>query len=460
MVLKFYELSPVFLQNIFCTIKGWIEKKKRLGGNFNITYESLKDSEWSDKEKISEYQYIKTKELLIYCYDNIPYYKELFDSIEFNIMEFNSIKDLEKIPILTKELVHKNYKKLHNPNFKGKIVHAHTSGSTGKSLQFNISEDAIQYRWALWFRHRARFGVLPSDSYATFTGLPVIPLDQKKTPYWRENWAMKQTIFTMHHINLNTISSIVNRLNKGVFTYYSGYPSILFSLATLIEISNLKITNSPNVIFTGAEALLDYQRQKISKVFGCLVTDQYGFSEGCGNASRCEKDIYHEDFEYGILECHNPTINIDGSITGSILATGFTNLAMPFIRYEVGDTATWKEVDCECGRKSKTIKEINGRNEDYIITPEGNKILRFDYIFKDTTSIIESQIVQREKGSIIIRIVKRNDYIIEKMEALLRKEVNSKVSKLLTVSFEYVSEIERESTGKYRAVKSYIIKNQ
>ena len=164
----------------------------------------------------------------------------------------------------------------------------------------------LSYIGGLYGRHKARFGVKPDDKYASFTGLAAIPLGQKKPPYWRENSAMGQTIFTMHHININTVPFIVERLNRGGFVYYSGYPSILFSLATFIEDLDLKIIKPPKVVFTGAEALLEFQRNKISKVFGCLVTDQYGFSEGCGNASRCENDLFHEDFEYGVLECNNP----------------------------------------------------------------------------------------------------------------------------------------------------------
>ena len=453
---EIYENAPVWVQNVVCTIKGYLEKKRRLGGEFKSILKNLEDSQWMKKEAIDKNQLNNLKKILTYSYENVPYYKELFDKIKFDAATFKSIQELERIPILTKELVRQNYEKLKNPNFKGKIVHAHTSGSTGKSLNFDFSKDAIQYRWALWFRHKSRFGVKANDSYATFTGLPAVPLDQNKPPYWRENIALKQTIFTMHHINTNTVTSIVGRLNKGGFVYYSGYPSILFALASLIEDLKLEIFQPPKIIFTGAEALLDYQREKISSIFKCFVTDQYGFSEGCGNASRCEEDLFHEDFEYGLLECVEPIINTDGTKTGKVIATGFTNLAMPFIRYEVGDTATWIDSNCNCGRESKTILQINGRNEDFVLTPEGNKILRFDYIFKDTISISEAQIIQKKLGAIIIKIVKRNDFDTEKMELFLKNEVKSKISQQLNVSFEYVDSIERESTGKFRAVKSFL----
>jgi phenylacetate-CoA ligase len=450
-----YDALPYNFQNIICTIKGWREKQTRFGDNFNKLYEQLKISEWYNEKEIERLQTESFLELINYCYINVPYYKELFVANALLPSDFNSLKDIDKIPILTKEIVRENYDKLKNPYFKGIIIHSHTSGSTGKSLQFDFSKEAIQFRWALWFRHRSRFNVSPNDAYATFTGQVVVPINQNKPPYWRENFAMKQTIFTMHHVNRRKVPDIVKRLNKGGFVYYSGYPSILYSLASIIEELNLSITASPKVIFTGAEALLDYQREKISSVFGCFVTDQYGFSEGCGNASRCEEDVFHEDFEYGILECYNPQINGDGTKTGEILATGFTNLAMPFIRYRVGDTATWTKEKCRCGRVSKSITTINGRNEDFIITPEGNKILRFDYLFKDTINIVEAQIVQRKLGEIIIRIVKGPRYS-ETEEKLLIKEVYSKISQKLTVAFEYVSEIEREHTGKFRAVKSYL----
>ncbi len=454
MIKKFYDSSPIWIQNFACTFKGFIEKQKRFGGDFNEIYEFLKESEWKSFNEIKEYKNLNLNKIINYCFYNIPYYNEVMRLNKLVPSDIKTEDDLNKLPILTKELVRLNYDKLKNTNFKGKVFKLHTSGSTGKALSFNFSLDAIRYRWALWSRHKARFGISPFDSYATFTGQVAIPLSQSNPPFWRENFAMNQTIFTMHHINNHTVKSIVNKLNQGGYTYYSGYPSILYSLANLIEENYLEIFSPPKVIFTGAEALLDTQKNKIEKIFNCVVTDQYGFSEGCGNASKCEHGIFHEDFEYGILECNN-SFQIDNNLrTGEVLATGFTNLAMPFIRYQVGDTATWDEnLVCDCGRKSNVLTRINGRNEDYVITPEGNKILRFDYIFKDTYNINEAQVIQNKLGEITINIVKRANYKL-KEELKIEKLVHSKISENLIVNFQYLKEIPREASGKFRAVKS------
>ena len=58
------------------------------------------------------------------------------------------------------------------------------------------------------------------------------------------------------------------------------------------------------------------------------------------------------------------------------MATGFTNTAFPFINYLVGDSATWAPPDfkCPCGRNSQVIYSIDGRNEDYVLASNGNRI--------------------------------------------------------------------------------------
>lgn len=128
---------------------------------------------------------------------------------------------------------------------------------------------------------------------------------------------------------------------------------------------------------------------------------------------------------------------------------------MPFIRYAVGDVAEWKEMTCTCGRHSTVLTRVEGRVEDYVVTPEGRRIMRFDYIFKDTHNIREVQVVQRELGSIDLRIVRRPEYATRD-EDLVREEVKHRVSSQLKVNFEYVDQIEREPNGKIRAVRSYL----
>ena len=202
----------------------------------------------------------------------------------------------------------------------------------------------------------------------------------------------------------------------------------------------------------GAENLLDFQRRAIQKFTGAILTDQYGCSEGCGNASHCPEFVYHEDFEFGIME----GVELQkGNPARSILCTGFANEAFPFVRYEVGDTGVWQQEDrpCPCGRQSRAILRIEGRKDDYVVTPEGAHIMRFDYVFKDALNVEEVQIVQERLGEITVRAVRRPTYSTADEMAIAR-EIQRWISPTIGVRFEYVREIEREANGKFRAVRS------
>jgi phenylacetate-CoA ligase len=213
------------------------------------------------------------------------------------------------------------------------------------------------------------------------------------------------------------------------------------------------------VIFMGAEKTHDFQSDLIREWTGAFITDQFGSSEGCGNASPCELKSYHEDFEFGHLEMRSPEPRSDGLMTGELLCTGFTNPVMPLIRYAVGDAVSWYAAPrpCECGRASKLIEDFDGRVEDYVVTPQGRRIMRFDYVFKKTHGIAEAQIIQDREGHIRVQVIPRETYGPED-ESSLRAAIAEWISPRLEVDIEPVERIPREPNGKFRAVKSLLVR--
>jgi phenylacetate-CoA ligase len=449
-----YNLAPSYIQNIFCSIHGIQLKSQRYNSFFYKYLEQLQASEKLTCEEILSYKEARLEEMLHICFNDVSYYKGKLNKAGLSIKNFKSLADLDKFPVLEKEEMRTHWKEMVNSAYNGKLIYSHTSGSTGKALDYFLTKESISNQWAVWWRFRERFGIKLFDKHLNFTGKLIIPINQKSPPFWRINYPLNQWLVNMQHISLQKVSAIAKMIESEKFRYFSGYPSIISSFCFLVKELNITIRNHPEIVFTGAEKLFDHQKEIIQEVLKCKVTDHYGFSEGAGNASKCTYDLYHEDFEFGHLECYNGYRTPEGT-TGEILATGFSNLGMPFLRYRVGDTATWSDKDCDCGLHSTVLTNIEGRSEDYVLTPEGTKILRFDYIFKDTSSIRECQIVQKELNSIIIRIVKRDNYKIE-IETFLRNMVKQWISPRLTVNFEYINEIPRTASGKFRAVISEI----
>jgi phenylacetate-CoA ligase len=448
-----YPRLPVFLQNAACWYYGTKESQQRFGKLFDQHLNTLLESEkWSASE-IEAYQDEKLRGLIRYAYENVPYYRQRWQSLRIAPADIQSRADLPKLPVLTKEDVVRNREQLLSRAVSRKeLAFRHTSGTTGKALHFYVSKESIAFQWAVWWRHRLRFGLQPGSWHANFTGKRVVPLVQQSPPYWRWNRPMRQALINMHHITPAKIGSIVEFLNSNRFEFYSGYPSIIHALATTAREAGLALTSRPRVVATGAENMLDFQRRDITEFTGAILTDQYGCSEGCGNASHCPEFAYHEDFELGILEAQERAA---GDPAKTILCTGFASEVFPFIRYEVGDTAVWgsEAKSCLCGRHSRTLSHIEGRKDDHVVTPEGARIMRFDYIFKDIVNVKEAQVVQQCLGEVTVRVVRRTTYDL-KDEDKIRTEFGRWSSAALKVNFQYVNEIERERNGKFRAVVS------
>lgn len=456
MINSIYNHSPIIIQNLFCTLYGYKIKNLRYSKNFNDYLTLFKQSQWLSSDEIRKYQNLHFKKIIDIAFNRVPYYKEKYSRFGIEKRDIQSLEDINKLPILTKEDILNDFNNFINPLIpKSNLVIMHTSGSTGKALSFYRTKDSIKQQWALNWRFRERFGIKIDDISCNFTGKLIVPINQTSPPFWRYNAAMKQFLVNMQHIKERNTTYFVDFLNSHNITYFSGYPSIIYQFANILINKNKKIINKPRIIFTGAEKLYDYQKELIEDVFDCSVTELYGTTEGVGNASKCEKGNFHEDFEFGYFELNNESILSNDESSCEILVTGFSNFAFPLIRFKIGDSAIWSNKKCACGRKSRVIKSIVGRNEDYVLTPEGTKIQRFDYLFKNQFNIKECQIVQENHGEIIYRIVKRANYTNKDTNKLI-SSTKKWISPTIKIKFEYPSFIKRTKTGKFRAIISKI----
>jgi phenylacetate-CoA ligase len=457
-----YPHLPVFLQNIACWNHGRNEAHIRFGNSFQSRLSSLMETENLSDADIRAYQDEKVKQLIAHVYDNVPYYHDVINSLKLTPKDISCVADLQKLPILTKEDIRNNFDRLVSRKAKVReLIHRHTSGTSGKALHFYSSKSSISFQWAVWWRLRLRFGLKFGTWHANFTGKLVVPPEQVKPPYWRWNSPCCQALLNMHHLTPSKIRAVIDFLNGQEFEFYTGYPSIIHMLAVNARDAGLELTSRPRVICTGAEPMNDLQRRDIELLTHATLTDHWGLSEGCGNAAKCPHRVYHEDFEFGVLECADPHPAGGQRLRGRLVCTGFANWDFPFIRYDTGDSGTWESSDfrCACGRQSRVLDRIEGRQEDYVITPEGARIMRFDYIFKDTMNVKEAQVLQERPGAIKMRVVRRPEYCVED-EQSLASEIKRWISPRIEVCFEYVDEIERESSGKFKAVKSLISTNR
>lgn len=443
-----YNNLPIFAQNIACYFKGKNIQKVRYSSTFWKYLEEYNNrNDWS-YEQLRNHQDMKLKRMVRHCYETVPYYRNLFDSLGINYESIRTIEDLKLLPILSKDTVNKNFKDFISTSIpKTKMVLGHTSGTTGSGFKFYTTNEAISEQWAVWWRFRQNLGIEFNTWTALFGSNLVVPIDQNKPPYWRINKPCKQIYFSAFHENEDNLYHYFNEINRRKLRWIHGFPSLLTLLASFILKNNLKFDYKIEYVTIGAENLLDYQRNIIEEAFGTKVYQHYGLAEGVSNFSQNKDGEMFVDEDFAITEFlpnDNDTYNIIG--------TNLTNFAMPLLRYDTKDTARFIN-DKKTGKRK--VLSIDGRTEDYITLPNGVRVGKLDHAFKDTVNIVEAQISQKADYSIIVYAVKnKEDVTDDENQAvhLLRKSLGYDIS----IDFKYVTKIPRTAGGKLRFVISEI----
>ena len=327
----------------------------------------LAQSQWYDEERLLEYQCQRLRHLLKHCYENVPYYTEIFDKNRLKPDDIKTIEDLKLLPILTKECVRNNFNKLMAKKVKkfDPIV-SHTSGSTGTALEFYLDRDTniLEFAtiWRFWNWTGYRFG----DKFADLRGRVI----QGKKP-WMIDYRLRSLNLSSFRLTRDVVKDYATQLRKFKPKIIRGYPSSISLFAKWLQEDGIDDIQ-PVAVVTSAETLLAPQRQDIEEVFNCKVYDWYGIMERVAAIGQCEYGNYHINSEYGIVEILDENGNpVQNGERGEIIATSLHNHAMPFIRYRTNDLAVADDdgKKCECGRGLPLVKSIFGRVEDFVVTP-------------------------------------------------------------------------------------------
>ena len=131
---------------------------------------------------------------------------------------------------------------------------------------------------------------------------------------------------------------------------------------------------------------------------------------------------------------------------------------MPIIRYETNDLGALSKKICACGRKHIKIKELFGRKDDVIVTPDGKRLsgLLLSRPFKKVEEeVTEAQYVQKTKDVLIINFVPTQKYTND-TERMLKNEIIKFVGNKINLKFNKVDNIPKTMRGKFRFILSEI----
>jgi len=446
-----YDRSPHLIRNSIASTAGLLKNWRRYSGEFTRWLRFFEDAHHWPEEYLLDYQNDRLRVMVSKAVSEVPYYQHLFNKIGLSAVAIKSVLDLNKLPLLEKADVINAGNDLISCAWPAKdLLWYPTSGSTGTPLRIPRPDYIEQMEWAFL---RAR--LLPHDThkkpYSSFTGLELISPGQTTPPFWVDNWSSRQRMYSIFHLNERNLMHYFKALDSRYSHYYIGYPSAIYTIAKFFQDRSLTLRHPPSYIICSSEEMLPHYEETLHAVFGCPIINHYGQSEFVGSITMYDCGHLHYDMDYSILEFL--PVDVEGeTIVAEVIATNMQNTVWPLIRYRTGDLVVYNPQDrCELGYPGQVIRRIHGRTGRYFELPDGSRITNMSVIAKNCTNIKLMQVVQRQLGSIVIRVV-RNDKYSSQDEANIIFQFRRKIGNAITINIEYVNDIERTASGKFISI--------
>lgn len=427
---------------------------------FRKTYKFLKKSQWWSKERLEAYQLEQLSKLLNHAYENVPYYRKVFDDRGLKPEDIQDFDDLQKLPFLTKEIVRENLDNLKARDYPDdKFEYVTTSGTTSGAmgpLGFYYEKGVSRAReWAFMKTQWDRIGYRFTDKCVILRGY--VSKSENKSKFWEYSLFGRWLILSPFQMSDENLPNYIEKIRKFKPKFFQAFPSEIIILAKFMEENNIKPFSSVKALLLGSENVYVDQRDFLEEIFDCRVYSWYGHAEQAVLAGECEVSTnYHIFPGYGIVEFIDKSgklITKENEL-GEIVATGLNNFVMPLIRYRTMDLGTFSNAGCECGRNYKLITRIEGRLQEMVVTRDKTlisltAILAAIKRLEGYPQMKKVQFIQEKEGDIRIKVIKGASYSKEYEKEILQSMYKN-FGNSLNVEIEYVDHIPPTNIGKHR----------
>ncbi|WP_298142928.1 phenylacetate--CoA ligase family protein [uncultured Acinetobacter sp.] len=438
-------LSPYLVQNIAVTLFNVYQYKIRHGDHYAYFRKFYRKVDYLNQQDLNNEILKKKEDFFTYVLSKSEWYKCQ------NSEGFEQVHPLEKIDIIN------NLDKIKTISESEGIVSL-TGGTTGASMKVIYTKKDMQERFAILDHFRAQHGYELGKKTAWFSGKNLITqkdIDRGICSHY--DFVNKIRFYSTFLINEKNFDVYWKSLNEFQPEFLVGFPSSVFEICQIARDRGLKYKGKAKVFFPTAETVLPEHREVISEILGCKLVDQYASSEGAPFILECSKGHLHIHPLTGIFEVVDE--DLSPAQSGQMLVTSFTTHGTPLIRYRIGDSITLADNSkkCDCGSIFPLVERIEGRTNDYILSPTHGKVNlgNISNSTKDTTGIVCFQLIQDKIDHLEVRIVASKDFN-KKQELNFISSLRERIGDEIELDIVYVEAIEREKSGKFRIVKNLI----
>ncbi|MBU2863959.1 hypothetical protein KO489_08920 [Reinekea forsetii] len=389
-----------------------------------------------DEEKIN----ILLRSVIKHAVETVPFYRKIYRLDPFKIEKFTKDDLSNAFPVINKAIVQENLSDFISERYKiSSLIEMRTSGTTGSPGKYFASK-GDRARNYFFFRNILKaLGADYNSKSCTIAARPIGGIKSKQIS--NMDYYNNTLYLSSFKFNKDTIKYYIEALNNFKPIYIDSFPSSIHSIILLAEAQGLKLNFKLKFLILSSETISENHRISINRFFkDPILVDQYGSVEMVASLWRTGRAPFHLDSYYSIPE-------FLGGKNGEMnfVSTSLIRKAMPLIRYDTNDLVRLNE--------KKEVVEIIGRVEDTIVTPNGNRVQRFDSIFKGIVGINEGQVVHVRPDLIEVRIVVSNEFNTND-KIHIKNNTEYYLQDKVEVEVICVSEIPRTKSGKFKAVVS------
>lgn len=432
--------------------------QQALRNRFWDYYKDILQTDSASEGELIEMQSERLRRLVRHAYETVPMYQDIFRERGLRCDDIQSRDDLPKLPVITKDTFRRNFPDSCVSSDAGRLIHNHTSGSTGTPFHFFMDSHLVGMRYARYLRGNRWAGLKHGETYLRLWGPK--PLKMRLGMDLILN-VKTLSAFDMTPARIQQYLVEIRRIKPAILECYA---SAAARLARYMEAEGEKGLGARAVVSSG-ETLNATDRQLMEQVFESPIFNRYGCREFGAIAHECDAhEGLHLNMESFILEIVDENGMPARSLgdfgypkEGQIVITNLDNFAMPFIRYSMGDIGQMLEhsEECKCGRQFVMIDHPSGRVVDYLETTSGKMISVhfFTLLFGENGTLFRDfQICQRAPDKLAIQVVP-NQLSAEKAYPSLERRIKEYLGDEVTVNFEAVDEIPLEPNGKRMILK-------
>ncbi len=404
----------------------------------------LERTQWLEPEELRRLQAAKLRRLLRRAW-SLPFYQDLYRGAGLRPDRLEDPAELSRLPTIGSDDLPRLRAAV--AGGRGRVVTRRSSGTTGRPTV--VLADSGANAWSLAARHRAQgwHGVRIGDRQLRLWGRALGERTRRES---LKDIALNRLRLDGSALRRSAAAEVVERVLRFAPRYLYGYPSLTSILAERLDAAGVRLPLA--VAICTAETSLPFERRRLSSRLGCPVVEEYGCSEIDIVAFECDRGSRHVIGENVLVEVVDVGRHREG--LGELVLTDLNNLAMPLVRYRIGDLGALAAGPCACGRGLPVLGELAGRLEcNFVVTPQGDRIHTspFSYLFErmveEGLPVQRFRTVQESAGLVVHHVILATDdeRARREIERRLRRESGRVLGGDLDIGVKFVTELPRSA---------------